>query len=156
MAQDLAEYVLEELRATPAVTGLVVNSAGGILESGDASAQTVANAQTTRRETGNEAKILAVTVQDAGEKALNAQRSEQRVAIWLFDRERGYANIRLVTRAIYAALQGKSTSLTSPLSDRTVVIVIEMEARTGHRHEPSLEMDFELMTFKAIVHLDLG
>lgn len=156
MAADIAEYALEVLKLTPAVTALVIDGATGILETGDSSPKTIADAQATRRDTENPAKVLAITVQDAGEKALDAQTTEQWVSVWIFDRERGYSNIRQATKAVYAALHGKSTPLTSPFTDRTVVVTLALEGRTGHRIERSLEVDFELMTFKAIVKLDLG
>jgi len=156
MAADVAEYALALLKQSPAVTALVVDGATGILETGDSSPKTIADAEATRLRTGNPAKVLAITVQDAGEKALDTQTTEQWVGIWLLDRERGYSNIRPLTKAIYAALQGQSTALTSPLDGRTVVVELEFEARTGHRHERSLEVDFEYMTFRTIVKLDLG
>jgi len=156
MPVDLAEHVLEVLKATSAVTNLVVNGAAGIVESSDVTAQAITDAQTTRRETGNPAKILAIGVHDAGEKALDAQRSEQSVAIWLIDRERGYANIRPAMKAVYAALQGKNTALTSPFEGRTAIITIEMESRTGHLLDLAFDINLEVMTFKAIINLDLG
>ena len=156
MAADVAEYALAALKATSAVTDLVIGGADGIFESGDCTANSLATAEITRRDGGNPAKILGMVVQDAGEKALDAQRTEQRVAVWFYDRQRGYTNIRAAREQVYLALQSKSTALTSPLDDRTAVITIEMESRTGHRHEHSFEVDFELMTFVATVHLDLG
>lgn len=156
MAADIAEYALTTLRATSAVTDLVIAGASGIFESGDCDADTLATAEVTRRDDGNPARILGVVVQDAGEKALDARRSEQRVAVWLFDRQRGYANIRLAREQVYLALQSKSTALTSPHAGRTAAITIELEARTGHRHEHALAVDFELVTFMAMVTIDLG
>lgn len=156
MPVDLAEYALEVLKATSAVTDLVMNGATGIVESSDVTAQAITDAQTTRREADNPAKVLAIGVHDAGEKALDARRSEQRVVIWLIDRERGFANIRPAMKAVYAALQGKSTALTSPLEGRTAAITIEMESRTGHLLDLAFDINLEVMTFKAIIYLDLG
>ena len=156
MAIDVAAYVLMTLRATSAVTDLVVSDEAGIFESGDCTADALANAEITRREAGNPAKVLALVVQDAGEKALDARRTEQRTNVWLFDRQRGYANIRTVRRQIYLTLQSKSTALTFPYDGQSAMVDMEMESRTGHRHEHMLSVDFELMTFTAIVQLDLG
>lgn len=156
MAADIAEYALALFKATSAVTDLVIAAAGGIFESGDCTAATVAAAEVTRREAGNPAKVLGIVVQDSGEKALDAPRTEQRVSVWFFDRQRGYVNIRAARKQVYVALQGKSTPLTFPYAGRTAVITTEFQSRTGHRHEHTLEVDFELMVFKAIVHLDLG
>jgi len=156
MAADTAEYALAVLKGTTAVTDLVIGGVENVLETGDSSPKTLADAQVTRRDTGNPAKVLAITVQDSGEKAQDAQTTEQWVSVWIFDRERGYSNIRKATQAVFGALHGKSTPLTSPFTGRTVAVTLELEARTGHRMERSLEVDFELMTFKAIVKLDLG
>jgi hypothetical protein len=156
MPVDLAEYALEVLKATSAVTDLVMNGATGIMESSDVTAQAITDAQTTRREADNPAKVLAIGVHDAGEKALDARRSEQKVAVWLIDRERGFANIRPAMKAVYAALQGKNTALTSPFEGRTAIITIEMESRTGHLLDLAFDINLEVMTFKAIINLDLG
>lgn len=156
MAADIAEYALGVLKGTTAVTDLVIGGAANVLETGDSSPKTLADAQTARRDAGNPAKVLAITVQDAGEKAQDTQTTEQYLAVWIFDRERGYSNIRKATKAAFAALHGKSTPLTSPYTGRTVAVTLELEARTGHRIERSLEVDFELITFKTVVKLDLG
>ena len=156
MAIDVAAYVLTALRETSAITALVVDGETGIFESGDCTADALATAEITRREAGNPAKVLALVVQDAGEKALDTRRTEQRANVWLFDRQRGYVNIRTIRRQIYLALQGKSTVLTFPCDGQSAMVNMEMESRTGHRHEHALGVDFELMTFMAIVHLDLG
>jgi len=153
---DLAEFALGVLKADETLTALVVDGAAGIVETGDIASRTLDQAQITRRETGNPAKVLGITVMDAGERAISDQFTVQRVGIWIFDRERGYANIRQATKAVYGALEGKSTALSSPITGRTAAVMLQFDVRTGHLIQRSLEVDLEYIEFKANIQKDLG
>jgi len=153
---DLAEFALGVLKADEAVTALVVDGATGIMETGDIGSRTLEQAQTARREGGNPPKVLGITVMDAGERATSEQFTVQRVGIWIFDRERGYANIRRATKAIYGALEGKSTPLSSPITGRTAAVMLQFDVRTGHLIQRSLEVDLEYIEFLANIQKDPG
>lgn len=156
MAHDLAQLAMTLLQADSAVTDLVVDGADGIMETGEILARTIEQAQTTRRNGQNQALVLGIVVMDAGEKATDQQTTQQRVGVWIYDRERGYANIRLARKAVYGALEGKCAALESPLTGRTTAIVLTFDSRTGHLIERSMEVDLEYMIFTAVVKKDLG
>lgn len=155
MAADVAEYVLQTLRVTSAVTDLVMGGADGIFESGDLDMKHLAQIEADRRDAGNPGRVLAIIVQDAGEEALDKRRHKQRVAVWLYDRQRGYTNIRTVRRQVYLALQGRSSGLDDPYMGRSAMIQLLFQNRTGHRHEHRAAVDFETVTFTSEVHLDM-
>lgn len=156
MAADVAEFTLDHLKSTTAVTTLIMEAASGIFDSGDLDMSQLAQIETTRRDQGTSTKLLAVVVQDAGEDAVNAQRHNQKVTVWLYDRQRGYTNIRTVRKQVYLALQGRSSALTDPHTGATLMVQLLFQGRTGHMHERRMAVDFEAMTFASEVHLEPG
>lgn len=147
MAADVTEYVLETLRAASAVTNLVVNGANGIFESGELDMDQLAENETTRRNAATPEKLLAIVVQDAGETADDEMYHQQRVGIWLYDRQRAYTNIRAVRNQVYLALQRKSSALEDPCVGRTAMLGLLFKSRTGHMHERRMAVDFETISF---------
>ena len=156
MAADVAEFTISKLKATAAVSNLIIGSADGIFQSGDLTMQQLAENETTRRSDETPTKLLAIVVQDAGENAADEMRHNQRVAIWLYDRERGYTNIRALRKQVYLALQGRSSALTDPYTGRSVMVKLLFQRRTGHMHEARMATDFEALSFSSEVHLEPG
>lgn len=155
MAADVAEYVLGHLKDTSAVTDLVMGGADGIFESGELDMKHLAAIEEERRENSTPTLLLAMVVQDAGETALDERRHRQQVSVWLYDRQRGYTDIRTVRKRVYLALRGRSQALTDPYVGRSAMIQLLFQGRTGHRHEHRMAVDFETITFTTEVHLDL-
>lgn len=154
MAADVAEYALDYLKARAAVTDLVIDGADGIFESGELTMAKLAENETRRRTDGTPMKLLAIVVQDAGETASDEIRHNQRLAVWLYDRERGYTNIRAVRKQVYLALQGRSSALDDPYTGRSLMIKLLFQRRTGHMHEARMAVDFESVSFASEVHLE--
>lgn len=155
MPADVAEYALAYLKATSAVTDLVMEGSAGIFESGDLDMQHLADIEAIRRDAATPTLLLAIVVQDAGEKALDERRHNQRTTVWLYDRQRGYTNIKTVRKQVYLALRGRSDVLSDPYIGRTAMIQLLFQGRTGHRHEGRMAVDFETITFASEVHLEL-
>lgn len=155
MAADVAEYVLTSLKNTSAVTDLVMGGANNIYESGDLWLETLQDVEKDRREGGNPGKVLAVVVQDAGARIKDEARHVQNVDIYIYDRERGYTNIRALRKQIYLALQGRATALTGPYQDHTTMTPLQFQTRTGHRVERRMAVEYEGMRFQCEVHMDL-
>lgn len=156
MAVDAAEFVLDLLQATTAVTDLLMDGASSIYESGDLDMKLLAATEKARRDAGTPTLALALVVQDAGENPETDQRNEQRVAVWIYDRQRGYRNIRALRKQVYLAVNDKSAGLSDPLTDRTIMLRLTFGGRTGHRHEARNELDFEVITWTTPVYLELG
>ena len=156
MAADVAEFTLETLKTMAAVTDLVMNGAAGIFESGDLEMGQLAENETARRQAETPTKLLAIVVQDAGETASDEIRHNQQVAVWLYDRQRGYTNIRALRKQVYLALQGRSSALDDPYTGRSAMIKLLFQRRTGHMHEARMAVDFETISFSSQVHLEPG
>ena len=74
---------------------LVTGGADNILEAGDLSIDILNAAVKTRRDAESTSELLAVSVQDAGEDKTSVARIwQQTVVVRLYDRGRGYRNIR--------------------------------------------------------------
>ncbi len=156
MASDATAYVIETLKAADSVTDLIMGAEDGIFESGDLDMSYVAQAEDSRRIVETPTKILAVVVQDGGETATTETRHNQTVNVWLYDRQRGYANIRAVRNAIYLVLDGRTSALEDPAGIRTGILDLHFQDRSGHLHALKLALDYELLTYEATVHLDLS
>lgn len=156
MAADCAEYALDLLRATSAVTDLVMAGEDGIFESGDLDMTRLSEIEEQRRQDATPGLVLAVVVQDAGAEAESEIRHRQRVRVWVYDRQRGYTNIRTMRKQVYLALQGRTSALTDPLTGRSVMVGLLFQNRTGHRFERRMNVEFENILFASAVDLDHG
>ena len=160
MPADLAEFVLAKLKATSAVTDLIFDGVDGISEPGQPikgkfAVDYLADAEQRRREAGTPAQLLAILVQDAGEKAENEMRHTPRVAIYLYDRGQGRANIRAIRKFIDDALHGQTTPLDdSPTSRQWVRL--EFDERTGHSYDYVLVLDYEKLVYRGWKLIDHG
>lgn len=140
---DLASWALAILRDTAAVCDLVVGGDGGIVETGQLSAQALQAAQVTRREDGEEAgKVLAVLVWDRGEGG-DVRAREATCSILVYDRGKGYANIRTVREAVLAALVGQNAVLVRG----AMVVHVRYDGRSGHQTLEEFDLDAERIDF---------
>ncbi|HNT74398.1 MAG TPA: hypothetical protein PKH77_05195 [Anaerolineae bacterium] len=132
---DLGAWALAKLRATPAVTALVMDSL--VLEAGDLTAEALTAAQETRRKAGATGKALAVVVQDTGEEAFTAS-----CAVFIYDRY-GYANIRNVREAVISAL----VNFPALLVRDACINQVKYAGRSGHAIDRLLDLDLERVDF---------
>ena len=134
---DLGAWALARLKATAAVTDLVIGGAARVLEAGDVTAEALAEAQKTRRETEQTPKVLAVAVQDLGEEEFAA-----RCAVFVYDRY-GYENIRVVREAIITALVNQPALLVRD----ALVNAVAYAGRSGHAIDVDFDLDLERINF---------
>jgi hypothetical protein len=141
---DLGLWVLATLRATPAVTALVMdkivhNNAvqRGIIEAGDVTAELLNVAQEARRKSGQTQQVLAIVVQDLGEEEFVAQ-----CAVFIYDRY-GYANIRAAREAIITALVNQPVQL----ARGALVNALAFSSRSGHAIDAQFDLDIERIIF---------
>lgn len=134
---DLGAWALARLKAATAVTTLVVGGAANVLEAGDLTSETLTAAQETRRAAAATTKVLAVVVQDLGEKNFTAS-----CAVFIYDRY-GYANIRTIREAIIAALVNKPALLVRD----ACVNQVAYAGRSGHAIDVQFDLDLERVDF---------
>jgi hypothetical protein len=132
---------------------LVQGGADNILEAGDMTPAILTAAQQARRTAGaEESKILALTVHDAGEEAHGKVESVQHVIIRLFDRDRGYRNLRAVRDLIRTTLDADlALPAVTAGGDKIGFLDVAFVGRTGYRHTPEFSADFEAITYSCLI-----
>lgn len=144
---DLGAWVLAKLRATAAVTALVMGGSAGIIEAGDLTAEALTAAQESRRETAATSKVLAVVVMDTGERDFTAT-----CRIFIYDRY-GYTNIRTVREVVITALVNCPVRLLR----NACINQVKYAGRSGHAISQPFDLDLEALDFSGslIVERDI-
>ena len=134
---DLAAFVLAKLQATSAVTDLVVNGAVGILDAGELTGA-ILNAAEKTRQASKAAQVLTMVVVDAGETGAEGRKTAT-ASVFIYDRQRGYSNIRLVREAVITALVNQGMALVRSAYIRQVFYA----SRTGFVQFEDFDLDYE-------------
>lgn len=150
MATDYAEALVVWLQThddAESIRDLIVNGATGIVESGDLTASLLSSAEATRRTTPT-AQALALAVQDAGEDPVPRHKGQfqQFIVLRIYDRGRGYSNIRAVRKAIKDTLGNMPRAITGE-----GVFIPRYRGRSGHRWDPAFNISFEAITLRVDV-----
>ncbi len=153
--KDLAEWALATLSADSDVTDLVIAGTSGVFESGQLSPQDLDVAEASRLELGGDSllKVLAVLVMDTGEGGAPGAQRLARFRVFVFDRRRGYTNIRTMREAVIVSLLNKSASLVRDAYG----VKLGYAGRDGHTRLEDFELDYEQIDFAGpLVHLTGG
>lgn len=145
MALDAAELVLELLQADASLCLLVTGGASNILTTGGMLVTVLHDAEETRRAEGL-AKVLGISVQDTGSVRQSGPLWRSTVTVRPLDRLNGYDAIRAARERILTVLEHSAGILTNG-----AVMSINFTARSGHRVDAVYTVDFEAITFTAIV-----
>jgi hypothetical protein len=159
--QDVAAMLYNKLRydtSAPmiAIRALLASGANSVFEAGDMTREVLNVMEQSRNASSAPAMNLALclSVQDDGEEVLDAQHRQQRAIIRIYDRMRGYRNIRGVREAVIAAFdQTQGTMYQTDLA-RAHLQTLFM-GRSGHRRDADMVVDFDALTFAAIVEFEL-
>lgn len=154
--RDATDFVLITLQADEDLADLVMNGAEGIYESGSIEPAALAAAEKARMEDDAPTLLLAILVQDAGEKSAGERNQTQRVALYFYDRNRQYDNIRAARAAAWRALINKTCALDGPFTGLAVMKALQFEERTGMRKDHRLELYYERVVFQAPISLEVG
>lgn len=141
---DLSEWVLDTLRASAEITGLLVDGAAGVIESGDLSPEDLKQAQQRRRDLGPSGAglLLALLVMDTGERRVGEGRGVF-CSVFIYDRNSGYGNIRAMRDVVIDTLVGQPVTL-----DRdALVVALQYASRSGHLNFDDFDLDFERVDF---------
>jgi hypothetical protein len=148
---DLAEVVTTWLRTDPTCTGLrnlIVNSGAGgrdnVLEAGEVTEEVLNEQVATRREDPTQAnRVLAVSVQDDGEEKQSYNDGEQFIVIRIYDRGKGYHNIREVRRLLIDLMRGAPFAFTSGCG--IALKGMAFSVRSGHRWDRTYNIEYEAL-----------
>jgi hypothetical protein len=145
-ASSLVYWLQNNANAT-AIRALIYDGATNVLEAGDLNAEMLATAQTARRTAGETDKALYLTVHDAGEEG-----DVQHVILRVFDRDRGYRNLRAVRDALIAAIdEDFFLAGVTAGGKRIGFLHWAFVGRTGYRRSVEYAADFEAITYSALL-----
>ena len=153
MATDLAGLTLDFLKNNAAAAtlrtlvmmdGLDIN----ILESGDITPEILNKAMSDRRG-GVLTKVLAISVQDAGETPTRIPyQTRQAVTIRAYDRGRGYRNLRAVREQLMLIIRYQFQEFTA---GEYGLLDTSFAGRSGHRRDRVYNTDYEAVNFSAVI-----
>lgn len=154
---DLCELVVEYLRHHAdcwQLRNLIVNSGAGgqdsVLESGELTEEVLNAAVKVRREDPTQTnRVLAVSVQDDGEEPTSYRDGKQFIVVRVYDRGRGYVNIRPVRNMLLTLLKGIPDSLDAGCG--TALKGIGFQVRSGHRWDRAFNIEYEALRFHGYV-----
>jgi len=158
MIRDTAEYIWNFLKTEAAAAtfrGLVTGGADNILEAGDLSIDILNAAVKTRRDAESTSELLAVSVQDAGEDPSSVARIwQQTVVVRLYDRGRGYRNIRPARIELIRVLRDLSSGIT-PGQDMGT-LSLGYAGRGGNLWDKTFDVQYEGILFRARIEYAEG
>lgn len=138
MASDLGQHCLERLQADANVTALVVGGAASVVEAGNLTTAMLDENDRARTQASEDDHVLAICTIDRGE-----ERGVVRAEVYVYDRRRGYTNIRAVRDLVIRAIAGCPAALDF---DR-YVIKVGYAGRSGHLQDIDFDLDVERITF---------
>jgi len=149
--RDATECLWLFFRNSPkaeALRAMLVAGIESVFESGEVTPDTLNALVQTRRDAGVTDKALCVIVQDAGEDRTRvAEVTLQHVFVRVYDRGRGYRNLRVVRDELKRVLAEFSNNLVGMLS-------LEYIGRTGHRWDRYYAIEYEALEYSARVAVE--
>jgi len=138
VASDLGQHCLAVLQADAAVIAQVMGGADGVVEAGDLSTTLLSDADKARTTAGTDTFVLAICVIDRGE-----ERGVVEADVFVYDRHRGYSNIRAVRQLVIAALAGCPATL----DFNRYIVKVGYAGRSGHLQNLDFDLDVERISF---------
>jgi len=148
--------------ASSAIWDFLKNQAGGsgtrgvimsenVLEAGFIKPQVLTDAETLRRTNATPTKILALTVQDAGDEPTPVGNLQARIIFRLYDREYGYRNLRDARDHLLEDLREFTATLTAAPSRKRGVLSLDYAGRSGHQWSQTLACHWEGVLYRATI-----
>lgn len=152
MAVDSSQLVWDFLKTHALAVDLraiIVDGADNIVESGDINEAFLEDAVSTRRTAGELNKALAISVQDAGESPVPRYAGHffQLVTIRIYDRVRGYRNIRNARIELMDLLSASSFTENLAAGLGRGILAVSYNDRTGHRWDPAYAVEYEAVSY---------
>ena len=147
--RDASECIwlfLKNDASAAALRALLVAGAANVLESGDLTPEILTEAVSTRRAASETDKALAISIQDAGEDLTRVRNVHTAyIVVRVYDRGRGYRNLRTVRIELMRILRGFASNVES--GSGRGVLNINYSSRTGHRWDRMFNVEYEAVTF---------
>ena len=132
-----------------ALRAMVMGGASNVLEAGDVKESILTAAVDARRTAETPNKALVISVQDAGERPDNRMGGHynQYVIVRVFDRNRGYRNIRTLRDEIMRIMTVDSFNTNEMPGASRVILAVAYDDRTGHQWDSSFAVEYEAISF---------
>ena len=154
---DMAEVVFNFLKSdsvAATLRGYVQGGATNILEAGDLTEEIITDAIDARRTAEDYNKAIAIAVQDAGEDEMDRFRKNQFVNVRVYDRDRGYRNLRQCKLELLDIVKDHFADMTASIGrgHETTFFV----GRSGHRWDRIFDIEYEVIRFRSVVYYAEG
>ena len=156
--RDMAEVIFNYLKLdadAATLRGYIQGGADNILEAGDLTEEIVAQAIADRRTAGDYNKALAIAVQDAGEEEIDRFTKAQNVNVRIYDRDRGYRNLRTCKMELLSLL-GKDFDKVLTAGEGVSHMATFFVGRAGHRWDRIYDVEYEVLRFRSIMQYARG
>ena len=129
--------------------GMLIGEANNVLEAGDVKESILSDAVNARRTATTLDKALVVSVQDAGERPDPRMSGHflQYVVVRVFDRNRGYRNIRTIRDELMQIVTLSSFNTNELSAAHRGILAVSYEDRTGHQWDSSFAVEYEAVSF---------
>ena len=149
---DMAEvtrYFLKNSAEAATLRSYIQGGTDNILEAGSLTDEILDAAVADRRTAGVTNVALAISVQDAGERETGPLLGDQFVNIRVYDRARGYTNLRKCKIELMKILRGHFADFTAGIG--IGLMETFFQSRTGHRNSRQFGVEYTSITFRCVV-----
>ena len=151
--KDMAQVTFNFLKSDDVAATLrsyVQGAEDNILEAGDLTEKIIMDAIEARRTAGDMNKALAIAVQDAGEDEMDRFRKNQFVNVRIYDRDRGYRNLRRCKLELMEIIKDHFDDMTTGI--KIGHISTFFVGRSGHRWDRIYDIEYEVIRFRSVVY----
>lgn len=148
MAEVVYNWLLTDVAAT-GLRNLVIGAHDNIFETGDLTEEILVAATETRRSSGLATRVLAIAVQEGPESPSEGYYADQTVIVRIYDRDKGYKNIRDATQWLIRYLKEHFADMTAGIGVGHLATFYS--GRTGHRYDSRWQIDYEAVSFRCVV-----
>lgn len=155
---DMAEVIFNYLKThadAATLRSYVQGGADNILEAGDLTEEIIMAAIEDRRASGDMDKALAIAVQDAGEEEIDRFHKNQYVNVRIYDRDRGYRNLRTCKLELLNLL-GEDFDQVMTSGIGVAHMATWFVGRAGHRWDRIFDIEYEVLRFRNMVKYARG
>jgi len=133
------------------VRDLLISGADSIIEAGDMTAQKLTTYEDARRTGGDSDLALCIAVQYDGSERLDSRFTQQRVVVRIYDRQKGFSNIREVRVMIQKVLAHFHCALASIGDIRQGLVKCSFEGSSGDMYDLDFAVFYDALTFVAVI-----
>ncbi len=153
-AECLHNYLKTDDEAV-VLRGMLVEGPESVFESGELTPDTLEDLMKVRRDSGLTDQCLCLAVQDAGEVRTSVTEAmAQTVFVRIYDRGRGYRNLRVARDELRRILDGFHDML--EVGTNRGILSLEYVGRSGHRWDRFYMVEYDALEYRGRVMFEEG